>query len=156
MGEPERTGSQSADGDLRKRASGATETSTPLKCRFPICSKRKSSMLWETSGSCQAPASSRYNFKIGEEGSPDTKSVVLGEGLCNRLETGNGRNSADIELCEIEKIARAVDNENGPLAIGAAVQQFGEAGFAGCISGVAGGMGAERRRVNPSHSAKTL
>ena len=79
-----------------------------------------------------------------KNGVPDAKRVVVGEGLCNRSETGNGGSSTDIGFSEIQNIARAVAIECIPLTIGAGVQQIEEPGFAGSFPGVAGGIGAER------------
>ena len=95
LSEPERTGSQITDEELRGRASGGAETSTPINCRFPIYSKRKSSMFWESSGKCQAPASTQVIFDIGEERAPDAQRAVGGM-LCSRPETAIRRNSTDI------------------------------------------------------------
>ena len=89
LGGTEGTGSQCIGGEFRERASGGAETSIPKKFNFPICRKRKSSLLGESSGNRQAPTSSRVNFEIGEEEAPAAKRVVVDEGMCNRLETGN-------------------------------------------------------------------
>ena len=86
----------------------------------------------------------------------DARRVVVGEGLCNRSETGNRKSSTDIGFSEIESTARAVGIECNLVTVGAGVQQIEEFDFAGSFPGVAGGIGAQRSRYYPSQSAETL